>query len=125
MPTRIAAVVLALLSTLPLWRALPLRPTGIAGMATAAAAADYTTLMWMGLLIAMIPALLSAMLTSAEPMERGLARIVAPLARPRSITCAAVLAVVAFILAAIVAALMPQPTLIDSFAHLMQARFLA
>lgn len=124
MLTRIGAAALVLLAVLPLWRVLPMRPTGLAGAATAGMAADYTSLILNGILLALIPAVLAALVFDAETLERKLARVVAPLDRPASV----VFALLAALLALLVAAPLPHwigPMLIDSFAQLTHARFLA
>ena len=124
---RVVAAVLALLSVVPLWRILPQRATGLAGTATADAAAAYAALAWNGLLLALIPAVLAAAFVNANALERSLARLAAPLGRLSTLRYALLLAVVACLLAALVGIVVMagRPTLIDSFAQLTQARYLA
>lgn len=123
--TRLIAAALAFLGIAPLWRLLPARATGLAGAATANMADAYAALIWNGLLIALIPGIIAAMVLDPERFERALARLVAPLARPRLIIYAAGLGVLACVCAYAVARLAAAPTLIDSFAQLTQARYLA
>lgn len=123
--TRIVAAVLAFLSVVPLWRMLPQRATGLAGMATAEAAAAQAAFLWSGLLVALIPALIAARILDPVRLESTLARIAAPLTRPAARSFAIMVAVLATLLAALVARIMAGPTLIDSFAQLLQARYWA
>ncbi len=124
---RVVAAVLALLSVVPLWRILPQRATGLAGAATADAAASYAALTWNGLLLALIPAVLAAAFVNANALERWLARLSAPLGRLSALRYALLLGAGACLLAALVGIVVMagRPTLIDSFAQLTQARYLA
>jgi hypothetical protein len=124
---RIVAAAIAVLGVAPLWRLLPQRPTGLAGAATAQAAAVYSSLMWNGLLLALIPGLLAALLLRPEMLESMLQGVARPLARVSARTYAITMALLATLLSAFVASFIMagKPTLIDSFAQLMQARYLA
>lgn len=127
MPTRIAAAVLAILGVVPFWRVLPQRATGLAGTATAELAANYTSLIWNGLLIALIPALIGALVIQPIAFEARLEKLARPLTRLRAGHYALALAILSMLLAATVAIGIMQgsPTLIDSFAQLTHARYLA
>lgn len=127
LPIRLVAAFIAVLSVLPLWRILPQRATGLAGAATAEAAASYSGMIWYGLIIAAIPGVVAAVLIKDSRLERWLARAAAPLARAGSVRFAAVIGMLAAGVAAIVAVFIMagSPTLIDSFAQLTQARYIA
>lgn len=127
LPIRIVAAFLALLSVFPLWRVLPSRATGLAGAATADAAAAYSAIMLYGAVIAAIPGIIAAMLLKSEILEQFLARIAAPLEKPTRRTYAFVIAFLAFGASAFVAIVIMdgRATLIDSFAQLTQARYMA
>ena len=124
---RVIAAVLALLSVLPLWRMLPTHATGIAGVATAEAAANYAAVIWNGVLLALIPGLIAAFAIDSVRFEQSLARIGNTLTRASSRTWALCMALLATLLAVFVALVIMRglPTLIDSFAQLLQARYFA
>lgn len=121
------AAALAVLSVLPLWRILPQRSTGLAGLATAELAASYTSLVWSGVLLALIPAVIAAVVFDSDGLEAGLTHIVSPLARPGALSFAFASAILATVIAGWVAIAMMygKPTLIDGFAQLTQARYFA
>lgn len=127
LPTRVVAALIALLGVLPLWRILPQRATGLAGSATAQAAAVYASTIWTGVLVALIPAILAALLVDSAKLEQMLRRAAGPLAQPRSLVYAATVAWVALLAASFVALVIMdgRATLIDSFAQLTQARYMA
>lgn len=118
---------IALLGVVPLWRILPARATGLAGAATADAAASYSAMIWYGVVLALIPGILAAMFVDGTKLERAFARMAEPLTRPRVGWYALTLAFVATALAAFVAMVIMdgRATLIDSFAQLTQARYMA
>ena len=124
---RLLAAALAALGAIPLWRLLTARPTGLAGAVTASQATDHSAILWSGLLLCAVPALLAVVLVDREALERMLTRVVAPLREPSRLMLASTLAVIATVLAAFIAhfILRGTPTLIDSFAQLVQARYLA
>ena len=124
---RVVAAMLAILSVAPLWRILPARATGLAGFATAQAAASYSALVWNGVLLALIPALLAAFLLDSRRMESKLESWLSLLTRARSVRYAFTLAIIATLLSSFVAIsiMAARPTLIDSFAQLLQARYMA
>lgn len=127
LPIRVVAAFLALLSIVPLWRMLPVRATGLAGAATADAAAAHWAMMGYGVVIAAIPGVLAAMLFKSATLEQFAARVAAPLEKPRRSTYALVVALVALVASAFVAIVIMdgRATLIDSFAQLTQARYMA
>src|SRR5687768_15696635 len=106
---------------------LPQRATGMAGIATAEAAASYTSLIWNGVLLALIPAVIAAFLLDARKLEEGLAKIARPVTRVPPMVFAIAAAAVATGAAAwlAIAVMDGKPTLIDSFAQLAHARYLA
>jgi hypothetical protein len=124
---RILAAALAILGVAPLWRLLSERPTGLAGAATAAQANAYSTMLWNGLLLCAVPGLLATLLIDRAAFEALIDRLTAPLRKPRAVAFAGVLALVATTLAAAISYFVMGgvPTLIDSFAQLLQARYLA
>jgi hypothetical protein len=124
---RLLAAALALLGVAPLWRVLVDRPTGLAGAVTAAQASDHSGVLWSGLLLCAVPALLAVVLVDQAAFERLLIRIAAPLKRPRLVILALGLALAATLLAGFIALfiLRGMPTLIDSFAQLVHARYIA
>jgi hypothetical protein len=125
--TRIVAAVLALLSVVPLWRMLPRRATGMAGIATAEAAASYTSLVWNGVLLALIPAVIAAFVLDAAKLEEGLAKVARPLTRVTPTIFALAVAILATAVSAWLAidVMDGKPTVIDSFAQLTHARYIA
>jgi hypothetical protein len=127
LPLRVIAAALAVLGTVPLWRVLADRPTGLAGAATAQQAAAHSAVLWSGFVLCAVPGILAAVLIDREAFEALLERMVTPLRRPRTIVFAATVAISAFIVAACIAQLVlgGVPTLIDSFAQLLHARYLA
>lgn len=127
LPTRVVAAVLALLGVVPLWRVLPQRATGMAGAATAEQASAYAALVWSSLLLALIPALIAALVLDTARFESLLRRAAMPLIELRALTYALLVAALATLLAAFVAIgiMDASPTLIDSFAQLVHARYLA
>ena len=84
-------------------------------------------MLWSGLLLSAVPGLLAVVILDRAAFEGFLAKFVAPLRRPRRVIFAAVLALIATLLATFVAlfVLDGTPTLIDSFAQLVHARFVA
>lgn len=127
LPTRIVAAVLALLGVLPLWQLLPQRATGLAGAATAEQAAAYTALVWNGVLLALIPAIIAALVLDSERFDSLLRRAAASLMKPSLPAYAFIVAIVGTLLAAFVGIriLQGSPALIDSFAQLVHARYFA
>lgn len=124
---RVVAGVLALLSVLPLWRTLAIPATGIAGAATAESASAYAAVLWNGVLLALIPGLLAAFLLDPIQLEETLKRLFAPLTALRPTLYALCTGALATVLASFVAIFILRglPTLIDSFAQLLQARYFA
>jgi hypothetical protein len=124
---RILAAALAILGVAPLWRMLYDRPTGLAGVATAAQATAHSSVLWNGLLLCAVPGLLAALLIDRAAFEALIDRATAPLRKPRVSVFASVLAMVAITLAAAISwfVMGGVPTLIDSFAQLLQARYFA
>ena len=123
---RIFPVALAVIAVLPLWRLLG-ASTGLAGAATTAQASAHNAVLWSGLLLCAAPALLAALLLDRETIETRITRMLAPLRAPTTLTFAVALGTAAAVLAALVAHLVlgGLPTLIDSFAQLVHARYLA
>lgn len=124
---RIVAAVLAFLGFVPLWRVLTGRPTGLAGIATADQASAHSAVLWSGLVLCAVPGILAAVLVERGALESFVRKLVAPLQKPRTLHFAAGLGFLAFVIAACIArfVLGGLPTLIDSFAQLLQARYFA
>ncbi len=124
---RSLAAVLAVLGVAPLWRILQDPATGLAGAATAAHASASSAVLWSGLLLCLGPGVLAAALVDRATMERWGARVTSLLERPRTSTFATVTAALATVIAAASAyyLLGGLPRLIDSFAQLLHARYLA
>ena len=124
---RLLAAVLAILGVAPLWRLLANSSTGLAGAATANEASAHSAVLWSGLLICAAPGLLAAVLLDGATLDAFAARVLAPLRKPTKLAFALVLSAVAAATAALIAygVMGGTPTLIDSFAQLLHARYLA
>jgi hypothetical protein len=124
---RSLAAVVGLLAAVPLWHLLSDSSTGLAGAATVAQASAHSTVLWSGLLLCALPGLLIAMLADRDALESRLRPVLAPLGRPTTRVFTLVLSAGAALLAMLIAhAVMGGlPTLIDSFAQLVHARYLA
>ena len=96
-------------------------------MVTASLVTDYTALVWSGFLLCLVPASLAMLMIDREAFEKFLTTAISPLMRPRTKSLALMLAVVATLLAIYIAhfLLAGTPTLVDSFAQLVHARYLA
>jgi hypothetical protein len=83
--------------------------------------------LWSGLVLCAVPAILAVVLVDREAFERLLTRMVAPLRKPSRVALASGLALLATLLASFIAwfVLRGTPTLIDSFAQLLHARYVA
>ncbi|MCI0432380.1 MAG: hypothetical protein L0271_01840 [Gemmatimonadetes bacterium] len=126
-PRRSAGALLLGLGTLPVFALLDAPSTGLAGQATAAAAATDAELMWLGALLCVIPALIAAKLAPAAALERRARRFGRVVARAPVRVCALVAALLAFALTAAFNrfALHGQPALIDAMSQLLHARWIA
>lgn len=124
---RVSGVLLALLAVLPLYTVLSARSTGLAGAATVREVAQYAELIWAGTLLILIVAGAAGLFLNEEMMQRWLTRAAAVLLKPRTIVYAGALAAVTTVISAWFthAVLASQPDLIDSFAQLTHARYLA
>jgi hypothetical protein len=118
---------LAVLATLPVWLLLSPAETGLAGAATRGMARMYTPVVWYGLLVMLIPALVASRIVSAERMMSGAALAQRALLALSPLRFAAFAAAVAFAisLAVHVFVLRGQPNLVDAMSQLTHARFLA
>jgi hypothetical protein len=123
---QIAGAVLAILAALPMYNGLRSRPTGLAGSATVNLAAQYAELIWSGTLVIGALAVAAGLLRDDLTL-RWLNRAAAQVVRVPISLYASTLALVTTVLAAWFtrAVLAGQPDLIDSFAQLTHARFLA
>ncbi len=101
--------------------------TGLAGAATAAEASAHSAVLWSALLLCAAPGILAALLVDSATLEKLIAKVVAPLTKPTTLAFALVLAAVASGIAALFAftVMGGVPMLIDSFAQLLHARYLA
>ena len=124
---RLVAGLIGVLGVIPLWRLLAERPTGLAGLATAQQASAHSAVLWSGFLLCAVPGVLAAVLIEREAFEALLEKLIAPLRKPRATMYALALSVIAFALATCIAVFVlgRVPTLIDSFAQLLHARYLA
>ena len=124
---RALAAAIGLLAAVPLWRLLAGSSTGWAGQATAAQASAQSAMLWSGLLLCALLGLLAALLVDAPSLESRVHRMLEPLRKPTTRTFTVVLALAAALLATVIAqaVLGGLPTLIDSFAQLVHARYLA
>jgi hypothetical protein len=124
---RLLAGTLAVLGVAPLWRLLVSSSTGQAGVATAAEASAHGGVLWNGLLICAVPGIVAALFFDGSKLDAMIAKVAAPLRKPTTLAFALVLSVMASALAALIAyAVMgATPTLIDSYAQLLHARYIA
>jgi hypothetical protein len=65
----VGAAILAALAMLPGWKLLAGPETGLAGTATVEMAATYTSFVWSGLVLLLIPAILLSRVVSAPKLE--------------------------------------------------------
>lgn len=124
---RVLAAVVAVLGAVPLWRLLVGRPTGLAGWATASEASAHSAILWSGLLICAPVGILAAMLLDGSVIDRVARQVGALVRKPTTGALALGLGVLATGLAVVVAYALfgGMPTLIDSFAQLLHARYIA
>jgi hypothetical protein len=121
------AAALAVLATLPLYRLLSPADTGLAGAATRDMAGVYATVVWYGVLVLCIPALLAARLLTVDRLERlaaGAGRTLLALSTAHFAALAATFAF-AISLAVHFFVLSGQPNLVDAMSQLTHARYIA
>jgi len=121
------AIVLAVLATLPLYRLLSPADTGLAGSATEAMASLYATVVWYGLVVLLIPALLASRLVADDRLERMAGSAQRALLALSPLRFAVLAATLAFAIALAVHffVLRGQPSLVDAMSQLTHARYLA
>ncbi len=126
-PRRLVGAALLLLALVPVYGWLAVPETGLAGEATAAAAATTAALAWGGTLLLAIPALVAARLIPVVRLERGIARAARVVARAPVRVCATASALVALSLTLAFErfVLNGQPMLVDAMSQLLHARWLA
>lgn len=124
---RMLGALLVLLTVAPLYRLLPDRETGLAGDVTAALTDMTAGLLWFGVLLAAIPALLISRFVPPRALEARIARIGDRLAAPRPLAFALGLAALSGLLTFGFShfVLEGKPNLIDAMAQLVHARYVA
>ncbi|HUF68326.1 MAG TPA: hypothetical protein VMM79_06695 [Longimicrobiales bacterium] len=126
-PRRAVAVVIGLLAVAPLWRLLDRPEVGLAGQATVAMTESFAGMVWAGLAILAIPALLASRLMRPGTVTRAASSAGRVLESQATLPFAVSLALVAFAAAAAFGrfALDGQPNLVDAMSQLLHARFMA
>lgn len=121
------ALAVGALALLPVWRLLDRPDTGLAGAATVAMTETTVGLVWSGLALLCIPALLAARALPDGTVDRFARAVSRILLAPRPVVFAAFAALLAFAASAAFArfALDGQPNLVDAMSQLLQARFVA
>jgi len=118
---------LSLLVTIPVYRLLEGRETGLAGRATLGILDAYVPFLWTGFAVTLIPGLLAGYLLAPDAFDRRLAALGRRLTAAPALVFGAVAAVAS---AALTAAfclfvLDGKPNLIDAMSQLLHARYIA
>jgi len=116
---------LFLFATLPVYRVLSGRETGLAGAYTTRFADIFSSFLWTGALLVILAALLASRFLPVASIERVVAIVGGALRRPRSVPFALLTGAVAFTLstAFVLLAMRGHPNQIDAISQLLHARF--
>ena len=116
---------LFLFATLPVYRVLSGRETGLAGAYTTRFADIFSSFLWTGALLVILAALLASRFLPVASIERVVAMVGGALRRPRSVPFALLTGAVAFTLstAFVLLAMRGHPNQIDAISQLLHARF--
>ena len=122
-----AGLLIALLSAIPAYRLLTATVTGPTGASVVANVDLQAGLLWSGLLVALIPAIIAARMVDPDGVERLLASAKAAITRWPSPVYAGAMALLSAAIAFVVTWLVfeARPNLLDAVAQLTHARYVA